>query len=62
MQFVVEVAVLECSFLKHSQGILGVNIMKLLNATCELVKCSEIIKLVGHSSESIHLVTGVFDT
>jgi hypothetical protein len=54
--------VLECSFLKHSQGILGVNIMKLLNATCELVKCSEIIKLVGHSSESIHLVTGVFDT
>jgi hypothetical protein len=26
MQFVLEVAVLECSFLKHSQGILGVKL------------------------------------
>jgi hypothetical protein len=25
MQFVVEVAILECSFVKHSQGILGLH-------------------------------------
>jgi hypothetical protein len=27
MQFVLEVAILECYFLKHSQGILGVNLI-----------------------------------
>ena len=26
MQFVLEVAILECYFLKHSQGILGINL------------------------------------